>query len=118
MNPSEPVVMTVSGFDPLGGAGVIADLKTFGANGCYGVAAISAIDVQERSSGLNEVHPVDVQILEACMRSILAESKVKAIKIGMLGTCANAQAVLQVLEANRSLPVVIDPLVRATGGID
>jgi hydroxymethylpyrimidine/phosphomethylpyrimidine kinase len=47
MNQSEPVVLTISGFDPLGGAGVVADLKTFAANGCYGVAAITAIDVQE-----------------------------------------------------------------------
>jgi len=118
MNPAEPVIMTVSGFDPLGGAGVIADLKTFGANGCYGVAAITAIDVQERASALNEVHPIDVHILRACMKSILAESKVKAIKIGMLATRANAEAVLQVLEAHPSLPIVLDPLVRATGGLD
>jgi hydroxymethylpyrimidine/phosphomethylpyrimidine kinase len=122
MNSSEPVIMTVSAFDPLGGAGVIADLKTFGANGCYGVAAITAIDVQERPGGqvggLNEVHPVDVCILQACMKSILAESKVKAIKIGMLATRANAEAVLQVLDAHPSLPVVLDPLVRATGGLD
>jgi len=118
MSSSEPVVMTVSGFDPLGGAGVIADLKTFAANGCYGVAAISAIDVQEHSTGLNEVHPVDVHILQACMRSIFAESKVKAIKIGMLATRANAEAVLDVLKANPSLPFVLDPLVRATGGVD
>ena len=118
MNPCGPVVMTVSGFDPLGGAGVIADLKTFGANGCYGVAAITAIDVHGRASALNEVHPVDVQILQACMKSILAESKVRAIKIGMLATRANAEAVLQVLEALSSLPVVLDPLVRTTGGVD
>lgn len=118
MNPSEPVIMTVSGFDPLGGAGVIADLKTFGANGCYGAAAITAIDVQERASTLNEVHPIDVHILRACMKSILTESRVKAIKIGMLATRANAEAVLEVLETHSSLPVVLDPLVRASGGVD
>jgi hydroxymethylpyrimidine/phosphomethylpyrimidine kinase len=115
---AEPVIMTISGFDPLGGAGVIADLKTFGANGGYGVAAITAIDVQERASALNEVYPVDVQILRACLKSILAESKVKAIKIGMLATRANAEAVLEMLEEHPSLPVVLDPLVRATGGVD
>jgi hydroxymethylpyrimidine/phosphomethylpyrimidine kinase len=118
MNLSEPVVMTISGFDPLGGAGVIADLKTFGANGCYGVAAISAIDVQQRPSGPNEVHPVDVHILHACMRSIMAESKVRAIKIGMLANRANADAVCEILQANSSLPVVLDPLVRTSGGVD
>lgn len=118
MNPSEPVIMTVSGFDPLGGAGVIADLKTFGANGCYGAAAITAIDVQERASTLNEIHPIDVHILRACMKSILTESRVKAIKIGMLATRANAEAVLEVLETHSSLPVVLDPLVRSSGGVD
>jgi len=112
------VVLTVSGFDPLGGAGIIADLKTFGANGCYGVAAITAIDVQERANALNDVYPVDVHILLACMNSIFAESRVKAVKIGMLTTRANAEAVLRVLEEHPSLPVVLDPLVRTTGGID
>jgi hydroxymethylpyrimidine/phosphomethylpyrimidine kinase len=82
------------------------------------VAAITAIDVQERASALNEVYPVDVHILRSCMKSILAESKVKAIKIGMLTTRANAEAVMQILEEHSSLPVVVDPLVRATGGID
>ena len=47
---SEPVI---SGFDPLGGARVIADLKTFGANGGYGVT-ITAIDVQEHASALDQ----------------------------------------------------------------
>jgi len=73
-NPSEPVIKTVSGFDPLGGAGVIADLKTFGANGCYGVAAITAIDVRERTGSVDQNYPVDVNILRACLKSILVES--------------------------------------------
>jgi hydroxymethylpyrimidine/phosphomethylpyrimidine kinase len=115
---SEPVLMTVSGFDPLGGAGVIADLKTFGANGCYGVAAITAIDVHDRASSLDQIYPVDVNILRACIRSIFAESKVRAIKIGMLAIRANAEAVLEMLDEHPSLPVVLDPLVRAAGGID
>jgi hydroxymethylpyrimidine/phosphomethylpyrimidine kinase len=115
---SEPVLMTVSGFDPLGGAGVIADLKTFGANGCYGVAAVTAIDVHDRASSLDQIYPVDVNILRACIRSIFTESKVKAIKIGMLAIRANAEAVLEMLDEHPSLPVVLDPLVRAAGGID
>jgi len=114
----EPVIMTVSGFDPLGGAGVMADLRTFRANGCYGVAAITAIDVQDRANSLDQMYPVEVHILRACINSILAESQVKAIKIGMLTTRANAEAVAQVLEEHPSLPVVLDPLVRVSGGID
>jgi hydroxymethylpyrimidine kinase/phosphomethylpyrimidine kinase len=118
MSLAEPVVMTISGFDPLGGAGVIADLKTLGANGCYGVAAISAIDLQGRSAELNQIHPVDVHVLRACLQSIFLESEVKGVKVGMLANAANAEAVHEVLESHPSLPVVLDPLVRASGGVD
>ena len=118
MNLAEPVVMTISGFDPLGGAGVIADLKTLGANGCYGVAAISAIDMQGRSAELNQIHPVDVHVLRACLQSIFRESEVKGVKVGMLANAANAEAVHEVLDSHPSLPVVLDPLVRASGGVD
>jgi hydroxymethylpyrimidine/phosphomethylpyrimidine kinase len=117
MSASEPVILTVSGFDPLGGAGVIADLKTFGANGGYGVAAITAIDVRDRAGSVDQIYPVDVHILRACLKSIFAESKVKTIKIGMLAIRTNAEAVLEMLDEHPSLPVVFDPLVRATGGI-
>jgi len=118
MNLAEPVVMTISGFDPLGGAGVIADLKTLGANGCYGVAAISAIDMQGSSAELNQIHPVDVHVLRACLQSIFRESEVKGVKVGMLANAANAEAVHEVLDSHPSLPVVLDPLVRASGGVD
>ncbi|MGH9435630.1 MAG: bifunctional hydroxymethylpyrimidine kinase/phosphomethylpyrimidine kinase, partial [Terriglobia bacterium] len=43
--PPEPVILTIAGFDPSGGAGVSADLKTFAAHNCYGVAAITALTV-------------------------------------------------------------------------
>ncbi len=41
-----PILLTVSGFDPSCGAGTVADLKTFAAHGCYGVAAITSMTVQ------------------------------------------------------------------------
>jgi hydroxymethylpyrimidine/phosphomethylpyrimidine kinase len=74
--------------------------------------------VQDRASSIDQIYPVDVHILRACINSILAESKVKAIKIGMLATHANAETLHEVLEQNSSFPVVLHPLVRVTGGID
>jgi hypothetical protein len=59
---SEPVIMTVSGFDPLGGARVIADLKTFGANGCW----CRCHHRHRRARACQRtrpVYPVDVNIL-------------------------------------------------------
>jgi len=41
-----PILLTIAGFDPSCGAGTVADLKTFAAHGCYGVAAITSMTVQ------------------------------------------------------------------------
>jgi len=114
-NLSEPVMMTIAGFDPTGGAGVAADLKTFAAHGCYGVAAITAVTVPS-PNGLDDVHPMESDLCEACIRSLLRNISIRAVKIGMLATRANAQIVLEVLEANPSLPAVLDPIVRSPGG--
>jgi hydroxymethylpyrimidine/phosphomethylpyrimidine kinase len=116
-NPSEPVILTIAAFDPMGGAGVVADLKTFAAHACYGVAAITAITV-EGPTGVEEVHPVEAPVLQSCISSVLASAGVNGIKVGMLATQANAEAALRLLESNPSLPVVLDPLVcSAKGGL-
>lgn len=117
MNTPEPVLLTIAGFDPSAGAGIAADLKTFAAHDCYGVAVITAITVQN-SRGVENAHPVEAHVLKECLRALFADTSVKAIKVGMLATRANAAVVHEVLEANASLPSVLDPLVRSTSGYD
>ena len=52
-----PVVLTIAAFDPSGGAGIIADLKTFAAHNCYGVSAATTLTVRhtERVGGRQDV---------------------------------------------------------------
>src|SRR3979490_124245 len=50
-----PILLTIAGFDPSCGAGTAADLKTFAAHGCYGVAAITSLTVQN-TQGVETVH--------------------------------------------------------------
>jgi hydroxymethylpyrimidine/phosphomethylpyrimidine kinase len=108
--PSEPVILTIAGFDPMGGAGVIADLKTFAAHGCYGVAAITAI-YPENPSATQDFYPVEPRVLQSCLASVLAGAGVRTVKIGLLATRAHAETAAKFLETNPSLPVVLDPLV-------
>lgn len=113
--PSPPVVLTIAGFDPSGGAGIAADLKTFAAHNCYGVAAITALTVQNTQS-VSGVHPVEARVLKESVLAILADGRVKAIKIGMLGNRDTAEAVCEVLNENPSLPAVLDPVLRSSTG--
>ena len=64
MNHAPPILLTIAGFDPSCGAGVAADLKTFAAHNCYGVAAITALTVQS-TQGVKSVHPTPAAQLRA-----------------------------------------------------
>ena len=116
-NPAVPVVLTIAGFDPSGGAGIIADLKTLAANNCYGVAAITALTVQN-TQGITALRPVEAPVLKESILSLLADGRVKVLKIGMVGNRANAEVVREVLESNPALPAVLDPVYRSSSGHD
>ena len=109
------MILTIAGFDPSCGAGIAADLKTFAAHNCYGVAAITALTAQN-TQGVNAVHPVDPAVLRECLESVMADSAVRAIKIGMLGSHSNAAVVAQFLKAHPSVPSILDPVLRSSGG--
>ncbi len=107
--------MAIAGFDPSGGAGVAADLKTFAAHNCYGVAAITALTVQNTTT-VSAVYPVPAENLRASIQALLEDGRVSAVKVGMLGDRANAEVVRSALAVADSLPCVIDPILRATSG--
>ncbi|MGA3327969.1 MAG: bifunctional hydroxymethylpyrimidine kinase/phosphomethylpyrimidine kinase [Terriglobia bacterium] len=108
-----PVVLSVAGFDPSAGAGIVADLKTFAAHNCYGVAAITALTVQN-TQGVFSVQPVSSSLLRESIQSLLSDGRVKALKIGMLCNRANAEVLGEILESNPDLPAVLDPVVRSS----
>jgi hydroxymethylpyrimidine/phosphomethylpyrimidine kinase len=114
---TEPVILSIAGFDPSGGAGVAADLKTFAAHNCYGVAAVTALTVQNTES-VSGVYPVKPQILRQSIEALFQDGRIAAIKVGMLGDRSNAEIVKQVLANNNSLPIVIDPVLRSATGHD
>lgn len=115
-NTSTPLVLlTIAGFDPSGGAGVVADLKTFAAHNGYGVAAVTALTTQN-TQGVIAVYPVAANRLKESIQAVVEDGQVKAVKVGMLATLANAEVVEEFLAAHAALPSVLDPLLRSASG--
>lgn len=112
-----PILLTISGFDPSCGAGTAADLKTFAAHGCYGVAAITALTVQN-TVGVEDVHNIPSATLKAELDILAKDSQIAAVKIGMLGTRANAAAVADFLDAHKFAHVVHDPVMKSSSGTE
>src|SRR3990172_3459960 len=112
-----PVLLTIAGFDPAAGAGIAADLKTFAAHNCYGVAAVTAVTIQS-TRGVKGVQPISAEVLRAQLEELIKDVPVAAVKIGMLGTRANVQAVAELLEKKKFPFVVLDPVLKATSGLE
>jgi hydroxymethylpyrimidine/phosphomethylpyrimidine kinase len=108
-----PILLTIAGFDPSCGAGVAADLKTFAAHGCYGIAAITSLTVQN-TQGVEAVHNTPSAELREQLEVLVKDSEIAAVKIGMLGNRGNAQVVAEFLDAHTFAHVVHDPLMKSS----
>jgi hydroxymethylpyrimidine/phosphomethylpyrimidine kinase len=109
-----PNILSIAGSDPSGGAGIQADLKAIAANGGYGMAAITALTVQN-TRGVRDVALVAPAMVAAQIAAIREDIRIDAVKIGMLGSAAIVAAVAEAL-ADLSAPVVLDPVMVAKGG--
>ncbi|MBI1850835.1 MAG: bifunctional hydroxymethylpyrimidine kinase/phosphomethylpyrimidine kinase [Planctomycetes bacterium] len=110
--------LTIAGFDPTGGAGVIADVAVFRAHGLHGAAAITAVTAQD-SLGVSRVWPLDPEWIRRQAAAVLADLPIRAIKVGVLGGAAQVEAVADVLDSPeaRGLPVVLDPVFEPKAGV-
>jgi hydroxymethylpyrimidine/phosphomethylpyrimidine kinase len=110
-----PILLTIAGFDPSCGAGVAADLKTFAAHGCYGVAAISSLTVQNTQE-VTAVHNTPSAELREQLDVLMKDGDIAAVKIGMLGNRGNAVVVAEFLDAHKFNLVVHDPVMKSSSG--
>ncbi|WP_018408030.1 bifunctional hydroxymethylpyrimidine kinase/phosphomethylpyrimidine kinase [Methylocystis rosea] len=111
-----PKLLSIAGSDPFGGAGVQADLKTFSAFGCYGMAAITALTAQN-TQGVTASYPVAPEIVAAQIEAVLSDISPDAIKIGMLSTPDITRAVAETLARYKARNIVLDPVLVPTQGV-
>ncbi len=79
--PTPPILLTIAGFDPSCGAGVAADLKTFAAHGCYGIAAITSLTVQNTQK-VETVHNTPSAELREQLEVLVSDCEIAAVKVG------------------------------------
>ncbi|MGI9265431.1 MAG: bifunctional hydroxymethylpyrimidine kinase/phosphomethylpyrimidine kinase [Gammaproteobacteria bacterium] len=112
-----PVVMVIAGNDPSGGAGIAADLQAVSTLGCHPAPVITAITVQDTSNAYRVV-ATDPELVTEQARAVLSDMTVSAVKIGLLPTVDVLQAVADLLSREGSLPIVLDPVLIASGGAE
>lgn len=115
--PRPPVVLSIAGSDPSGGAGIQADLKTASALGAYGTCALTALTSQS-TTGVTDVHEVPVETVRTQIATLVEDVRIDVVKIGMLSSAAIAETVHEALTSGplASVPVVLDPVMVSTSG--
>lgn len=109
------MVLIIAGNDPSGGAGLVADIQTVSALGGHPAPVIAAITVQD-SVNVRQVEAVSPQLLVQQVEVVLADLPVAAIKLGLLANTVIGKAVAELLRAHPEIPVVLDPVLVASGG--
>ncbi|HVL34147.1 MAG TPA: hydroxymethylpyrimidine/phosphomethylpyrimidine kinase [Burkholderiales bacterium] len=115
MSSSPPIVLTFAGSDPTGGAGLQADVLTIASCGCHPVSVLTAITVQD-TRGVESLHAVDAALVRAQAHALLADLRIAAFKLGVLGSRENARAVAELLALHPRVPVVLDPVLASGRG--
>ncbi|HEY1404374.1 MAG TPA: bifunctional hydroxymethylpyrimidine kinase/phosphomethylpyrimidine kinase [Pyrinomonadaceae bacterium] len=114
-----PVALTIAGFDPSGGAGVVADIKTFTAFGCFAAAAVTSLTFQNTTGVFGATHQTAADV-RAQVLAVVEDFRIAGVKTGMLPTREVISEVARLFGEThlREAGAVIDPVVRSTSGFD
>ncbi len=111
---AKPIVLSISGHDPSGGAGIQADIETISALGGHAATAISCLTIQD-SRNVRELTPLEPeQIIR--QETLWSDYTIRAIKIGLIGSADGARAIGELLAQHPGIPVILDPILAAGGG--
>jgi hydroxymethylpyrimidine/phosphomethylpyrimidine kinase len=122
--PSRLRVLSIEGSDPIGGAGTMADMKAFTAQGVFGYAVMTSV-LAQNTQGVADIVNVEPSFLLAQLKAVSDDADIDSMKIGMLGTPQLVDTVRQWLTGllehyraeNKAKPtVVLDPVMYAKSG--
>lgn len=110
-------VVAIGGSDPSGGAGLEADIISLSEIGVFPYFVLTSVTAQN-SKGVQAVESIDPEISIQQLESVFSDSEIAAVKIGMLGSRGNAEAIANYFEENEISNLVLDPILVASDGTE
>jgi hydroxymethylpyrimidine/phosphomethylpyrimidine kinase len=109
------ILLSIGGFDPTAGAGVCLDLKVYHHLGFIGTAILTAVTVQNMQQVVR-IHCLPPELIRDQYRTLTQDMSLSGIKISMFGCQENEPPVRSILLETNTIPVVVDPLFKASSG--
>ncbi len=114
---SVPSALTIAGFDPGSGAGIMADIKTFSILGVYGTSVVTALTAQNHEKFL-KLEPVGTEMIISQFKAVYSGYEIDAVKIGLVPNEDVANLVAEYIAKLNNPNVVTDPVFSATSGMN
>ena len=116
MSHIKPVVICIAGFDPSGGAGLLADVKTVENNSVYAMGVCTAITVQTENK-FESVHWTPIELIIEQLNFLMAEYSVAVFKIGLIRNSADLKIIINhIIEKKPAAKIIWDPIIKSSSG--
>ena len=108
-------LVSIAGYDPSAGAGVLLDIGVFERLGYRGFGVLTAVTAQNPER-VDRVFPLTARAVAGQFGRLTETTVIAGIKVGMIGTAGNLAAVARILTRNTRIPRIIDPVFRSSSG--
>ena len=114
MSNNRPIVLSIAGFDPSGGAGVLTDVKTFEQHQVYGLAIITGNTIQTENEFI-KMEWITIDFVLESMTILFNKYEIKAVKIGIVPTLEYLeQIVFQIKKLSQKAKIIWDTVLRSS----
>ncbi|TPN87565.1 hydroxymethylpyrimidine/phosphomethylpyrimidine kinase [Aquimarina algicola] len=111
---NRPNILTIAGFDPSGGAGILADIKTIESLKGYGVAVCTANTIQNDIKFLS-CDWVNKDIIKEQLDSILERFTISFVKIGVVKNWKTLHFIIDhILDKVQNIKIILDPVLKSS----
>ena len=116
MPKERPCVLSIAGFDPSGGAGVLADIKTFEQHKVLGMGVVTGLTFQNDSE-FDGVKWVATDEILRQIEILTRKYKFEFVKVGMLESLESLEKIISKVKSQKS-KVIWDPIIKTSSGFD
>lgn len=118
MSAKRPFVLSIAGFDPSGGAGVLADIKTFEQHQVYGLAIITGNTIQTEDT-FQAMHWTDLDLVLKSIKVLFGKYDIKTVKIGIVPSLDFLHKIaVEIKKFSPCTKIIWDPVLKSTSGFE
>ncbi len=108
--------LSIAGFDPSGGAGVLADCKVFDTLGTIGLGITTSLTFQNENE-FDDLQWLSREQLILQLTPLLRKYTIEFVKIGLIQDLDTLSFLVQYLkEYNQDIKIIWDPILKASAG--